>query len=53
MPFTYDRLPELLPAGEYHLDGTYVAIINGKRRPYVLVQNFGEIKTKTAAQWKK
>lgn len=40
-----------MPAGEYHIDITFVAIINKKRRPYAIVQNFGEIKPTSAIQW--
>lgn len=49
----YEGFPDILPAGEYHMDITTFAIINRKKRPFTLSQYYGEVRTKTAVQWKK
>ncbi|KAG4067903.1 hypothetical protein HA402_010589 [Bradysia odoriphaga] len=51
--FDYSSMPEIIPAGEYRTDSLHFTEINGEKREILLIQNFGEVKTTTAEQWKK
>lgn len=44
----YENLPDILPAGGYHMDEITFSIINRKKRQFVLTKYYGQIRTKTA-----
>ncbi len=49
----YEKLPDLLPAGEYRVEVIFYSIIDGIQRNLTRVLMRGEVKTTTAEQWRK
>ncbi|XP_037040887.1 uncharacterized protein LOC119077713 [Bradysia coprophila] len=52
-PMEYDKLPDILPDGEYRLAVTTYVIDEGIRKDFLRTVALGVIKPKTAEQWRK